>query len=104
MAILFGIVDFGMVLLAKQNLALCTREGARMAIAARPVTTAEVETRIDECLNEGNASADVTVTITPDVTTSESGDAIVVTASRDYAFSLFPMTLDLQSSSRMVKE
>lgn len=103
-SLLFGLSDFGRAWLAQQDLTASTREGARLAIAARPVTDAEVIARVQGYLTDANLAGAVTITVTPSATTALSGTAITVTATTSFPLVVLPRTLALRGSARMVKE
>lgn len=79
------------------------REGARLAIAARPVTDGDVEARIDTYLDGANIE-DATISIDPSADGAESGDEITVSITKDFTMSVIPMTMTLRGTSVMVKE
>lgn len=99
--ILFGIFDFGRAWWVQQSLTGAAREGARVAIAARPVTDAEVVDHVNQFLQDSNVTA--TVTVTPS-SSSPSGTAIQVVAQVDYPLVVIPRTLHLRGTATMVKE
>lgn len=101
--ILFGIFDFGRAFLTQHGLSAAAREGARMAIAARPVTDGDVEERIQTYLSGANID-DADISIAPSANGAESGDEITVTVEKDFSMSVLPVSMTLRGSSVMVKE
>ena len=73
-----------------------------MAIAARPVTDAEVVAQVKRYLQDSNVNA--TVTVSPSATTAASGTAISVVATLDYPLNVLPKTLHLKGAATMIKE
>lgn len=104
-AVMLAIFDFGQAWLIKQNLSVCSREGARLASSGRPVINTEVDQRVSACLSDTNAAGTVIVTFTPsDLATARPGDVIIVKATRAFPLVILPRTLSLQGRTRMVKE
>lgn len=104
-AVMLAIFDFGQAWLIKQNLSMCSREGARLASSGRPVTNTEVDQRVSACLAEANAAGTVLVTFTPaNLATARPGDQIIVQTTRNFPLVILPRTLALKGRTRMVKE
>ena len=101
--ILFGIFDFGRAFLTQHGLSAAAREGARVAIAARPVTDDEVTERIEAYLEGANID-DVTPSISPAADEAVSGDEITVSIEKEFTMSVLPITMTLRGTSVMVKE
>lgn len=101
--ILIGIFDVGRAFLTKQALTTATREGARMAVAARPVTDAEVTAMVQSYLNDARVKGS-SITIDPGVAGVATGTAIKVRAETEMKFTILPMTMKLSGFATMVKE
>jgi Flp pilus assembly protein TadG len=102
-AILLGIFDFGRAYLAQQALTAATREGARTAIAARPVTDAQVTQVVNDYLNAANVTG-AAVSITPSVDGVAAGTQITVQATVPFPLIVLPRSLSIQGTAVMVKE
>ena len=101
--ILFGIFDFGRAFLTMHGLSAAAREGARLAIAARPVTDSDVEARVQLYLAGANVD-EATISVLPSATGAESGTAIAVSVTRTFSMSVLPISFELRGNSTMVKE
>jgi Flp pilus assembly protein TadG len=103
-ALLLGVSDFGRAWLVQQDLTASTREGARIAIAARPVTDGEVVQKVRDYLTEAKVPGAVAVSVSPSAAGAVSGTSIVVTATTSFPLVVLPKTLALRGSAKMVKE
>lgn len=103
MLILFGIFDFGQAFLAQHGVFAAAREGARLAIAARPVTDSEVEARVQTYLDDANVD-DAEISISPSATGATSGTSLTVAVTKSYSMTFVPLSFQLRGASTMVKE
>lgn len=75
----FGIIEFGRVMLAQQVLTNSSRVGARLA--SMPNQTSATVTQAAQEYADGASVPGVTVTITPDPTSALAGDLVTVNVS-----------------------
>ena len=78
--LIFGILEFGQLIMVQQILTNASREGARLAVL-EGTTLSEVQTALDEYLANSSISG-ASVTVTPSsLSNAESGAPITVTVS-----------------------
>lgn len=78
--LIFGMIEYGRMVMVQQVITNASREGARKAVLDG-ATTAQVETVVEEYLASGSIGG-ATVTVTPDPPSSaESGDPVTVAVS-----------------------
>ncbi len=78
--LLFGIIEFGRMVMVQQIITNASREGARMAVLDG-ATTARVETAVDDYLSNSSIQG-ATVTVTPNPPTlAEYGEPVTVAVS-----------------------
>jgi len=76
--LLFGMIEYGRMVMVQQMLTNATREGARRAVLDG-TTTNDVRTTVKDYLSSGGITvSDSDITVSPDPTTASSGDAITV--------------------------
>lgn len=75
-ALVFGLLECGRVVMVQQMLTTASREGARLAITENS-TLAGVESAVDTYLTNG-AVTGATTTVTPSLSSAQPGDTIVV--------------------------
>lgn len=87
---LFGIIELGMAWYTKQVLTNASREGARAGIvySSPSMTSGEVQTIVQNYLNNSGFTQPVTITVTG--TGGASGDPLTVTVSHNYTFNVLP--------------
>ncbi len=93
MIIIFGIIEFGLLLYDKQVITNASREGARAGISDVVVSDAEIEAVVDNyvannLITFGSAPASPVTTIGR--TGMDFGDDLTVTVTYDYDFLIFP--------------
>lgn len=92
--ILFGIIEFGLLLYDKQVITNASREGARYGILWNPnrPTDAEIEARVDSYTSNNLVTFDAMATPTTTIsrTGNSPGDFLTVTVSYVYDFLLLP--------------
>lgn len=81
--LVFGMIEYGRMVMVQQIITNASREGARSAVLDGATAT-EVQNEVDEFLEQSSiAGADVTVTPS-DPSTAAFGDPITVTVSIDF--------------------
>jgi len=107
--LLFGIIEYGRMVMVQQVITNASREGARRAVLDG-ATTSEVETVVDDYMMSSAVNG-ATVTISPDPpSTAGSGEPVSVTVSvpfSDVSWLPAPMFLgntDLQARTVMRRE
>ena len=76
--LLFGMIEYGRMVMVQQMLTNATREGARRAVLDGTTTTS-VKTTVKDYLTSGNITVnDSEITVTPDPATASFGDPVTV--------------------------
>ncbi len=76
--LLFGMIEYGRMVMVQQMLTNATREGARRAVVDG-TTVDSVKTTVKDYLTSGNITVnDNEITVNPDPTTAASGDPVTV--------------------------
>ncbi len=76
--LLFGMIEYGRMVMVQQMLTNATREGARRAVLDG-TTLAEVKTTVQDYLTSGNITVyDNEITVTPDPSAAANGDPVTV--------------------------
>ena len=76
--LLFGMIEYGRMVMVQQMLTNATREGARRAVVDG-TTTASVRTTVQDYLTGGNITVnDDEISVNPDPTTAAFGDPVTV--------------------------
>ena len=107
--LIFGIIEFGRMVMVQQVLTNASREGARRAVV-ESASSAEVETYVNDYLSNASVTG-ATITITPsDLSSAGFGDAVTVTVSIPFdsvswtASAFYLQGTDLEASSMMQAE
>ncbi len=101
---LLGIFDFGRAYMIQQNLVAACREGGRLAIAARPVTSADVDARVRDFLVGTDLATTATVTVSAEPSTVLSGNTIQVDASVPFELTAIAYSFTIRGRAKMMKE
>ncbi len=115
-AVLFAIVEFGLILYTKSMLAQATREGARYGVVycTPRRTTAEIQAVVQKYLNQCNLTSGATVTVTG--AGGASGSVLDVGVTYSYRFFVLPAdmnrflggklptSISLNTDTRMIME
>ncbi len=79
--LLFGMIEYGRMVMVQQMLTNATREGARRA-CLDGTTVSEVKTTVQSYLTSGNITVNTgEITVSPDPTTASFGDPVTVSLS-----------------------
>ena len=103
LVILFGIMEFGMLLFDKAIITNASREAARSAIAYKSskLTTKQIQAIASNYLISSQSSSLPTITVTPSPTPTSSGTPITVRVTYPYTFFVFGNLYNLYMSGTM---
>ncbi|RJR33847.1 MAG: pilus assembly protein [Deltaproteobacteria bacterium] len=102
-ALLFAIVEFGMILYTKGMLTHAAREGARYGVVFSTPrrTTAEITTKVREYLDLSGLTNTATVAVTYPDGTSDSGKRLRVDVNYTYNFLVLPQNINNYLAGKM---
>ncbi len=81
--LVFGMIEYGRMVMVQQILVNASREGARLAVLDG-TTRNDVIARVDEYLTSASVQGAVPAQVTPDPETAQFGEPITVTISVDF--------------------
>ncbi|HEY4759657.1 MAG TPA: TadE/TadG family type IV pilus assembly protein [Thermoguttaceae bacterium] len=100
-ALIFGMIEFGRVIMVKQIMTNASREGARLAVLDGS-THAQVETAVQNYLASARISGATVTTIPDEPSTATYGQPVTVTVSVNYSqVSWLPITWFMNMSSQL---
>lgn len=110
-ALLFGVVEFGLSIYSKEVITNASREGARFGVvySTPRKTTAEIRAKVQEYLTKAGFTDTPTITVTG--AQGDSGTPLTVSVTYPYSFQVLPGfvgglagTLNLKADTVMLME
>uniref|UniRef100_A0A7C3UXT5 Pilus assembly protein n=1 Tax=Desulfobacca acetoxidans TaxID=60893 RepID=A0A7C3UXT5_9BACT len=112
-ALLFGVVEFGLSIYSKEVITNASREGARFGVVycSPRKTAAQIKAQVQDYLTKAGFTDAADITVSPDPPPSTSGSPLTVSVKYPYNFQVLPQfvggllgTVTLQANTVMLME